>query len=90
MYIICRHILIFSKFFQEKFSKFEKNLALTTILNILTDTKILIRAGICTLTFVHYKYQMTWLIETFRLTSEEHANIKTQENQEESFEKQLK
>lgn len=51
--------------------------------------KVIIRVGICTLTFVHYKYQLTWLVETFYLTTEEQANIKYQENQLESFEKQL-
>lgn len=66
------------------------NLSLTTILKILEDAKIIIRVGICTLTFVHYKHQLTWLVETFHLTSEEHANIRYQENEMETVQKQLR
>lgn len=45
--------------------------------------------GICTLTFVHYKHQQTWLIETFHLSYEEHSSIKYDENQAEVIQNQL-
>ncbi|KAJ8939733.1 hypothetical protein NQ314_011019 [Rhamnusium bicolor] len=56
---------------KKHFRHLEQNCSLEVILKVLTDTKILLQAGICSITFVHYTYQSTWLIETFVLSCDE-------------------
>ncbi|XP_018568192.1 general transcription factor 3C polypeptide 1 [Anoplophora glabripennis] len=71
---------------KEEFGYLERNCSLETILQALVDSRILLRTGVCSLTFVHHLHQSPWLVETFTLSNDEqkfleekassHANVK--------------
>lgn len=71
----------------------EQNCSLELIVQVLVDTGIFLRTGVCSLTFVHYLYQSPWLVETFTLSNDEQKFLEEKAsshlNVRENIEKQL-
>ncbi|KAJ8917397.1 hypothetical protein NQ315_002421 [Exocentrus adspersus] len=66
---------------------------LEATLQALVDTRIFVRVGICSVTFVHYTHQSPWIIETFTLSTDEQLvleeQVSSQKDVRENIEKQL-
>ncbi|KAG5885477.1 hypothetical protein JTB14_005068 [Gonioctena quinquepunctata] len=68
---------------KEKYSLFAEKLPLERIIGILVDSGVFLQAGICTITFVHHRYQHIWLAEIYQMTAEEQDNLLDTEETEE-------
>ncbi|KAJ8949184.1 hypothetical protein NQ318_021677 [Aromia moschata] len=68
--------------------------SLEMVVKVLVDERIFLKAGICSITFVHYLYQSIWIIETFVLTNDEQRALeetttKVKKEVRENIDKQL-
>ncbi|CAG9770226.1 unnamed protein product [Ceutorhynchus assimilis] len=69
---------------KEKFVSFTNTNSLELILKILTDHHILLKTGICAVTFVHYKFRDAWLTDTFNITPEQANMLRSKNNGKEN------
>lgn len=47
--------------------KYENNTFLQTVLNHLNDAKLIMKTGVCEVTFVHWKHIKPWVVNTYHL-----------------------
>ncbi|XP_050315059.1 uncharacterized protein LOC126749412 [Anthonomus grandis grandis] len=60
---------------KEKFMQQEGRCTLELILQILTRHHLLLRTGVCSVRYIHFKHREPWLTETFRMTADHIAQI---------------
>lgn len=58
-------------------NKYEDKIFVQKVLNILRDLKLVMRTGVCEMTFVHWKHIKPWIVNTYHLKRLERVSNKS-------------